>query len=79
MTKEERLQNFKDIINAVFRAENDVLKVEDVKDGKGWQQILQETKGADSKTKSGIADEYVEAIAKQIIDNGYLKFEGDKF
>lgn len=79
MTKEERLQNWKDIINGVFRAESDINAIEDVRDGKSWHDLLMETKGADSETRDRIADEYVEAIAKQIMDKGYLRFENDKF
>lgn len=79
MTKEERLQNWKDIINGVFRAESDINAIEDVKDGKNWNQLLMEAKVADAETREKIADEYVEAIAKQIMENRYMWFENDKF
>lgn len=79
MTKEERLQNWKDIINGVFRAESDINAIEDVKDGKNWNQLLMEAKVADAETRDRVADEYVEAIAKQIMENRYMWFENDKF
>lgn len=79
MTKEERLQNWKDIINGVFRAESDINAIEDVRDGKNWNQLLMEAKVADAETKDRVADEYVEAIAKQIMENRYMWFANDNF
>lgn len=79
MTKEERLQNWKDIINGVFRAESDINAIEDVRDGKNWNQLLMEAKVADAETRDRVADEYVEAIAKQIMENRYMWFANDNF
>lgn len=79
MTKEERLQNWKDIINGVFRAESDINAIEDVRDGKNWNQLLMEAKVADTETRDRVADEYVEAIAKQIMENRYMWFANDNF
>lgn len=77
MTKEERLLVWKDIINGVFRAEHDVDNIENIRDGKNWVALLREAKVADEETRNKVADEYVEAIANQIMDCGYLRFEGD--
>lgn len=79
MTKEERLLVWKDIINGVYRAEHDVNAIEDVRDGKNWHQLLIEAKGADTETRDKVADEYVEAIAKRIMETGYLRFECDEW
>ena len=81
MNKEERLQNIKDIINVVFRAEhevNDGVMESGEHKGLSWQQVFQNT--SESKdVRDKTADEYVETIACRIMENGYLRFESDNF
>jgi hypothetical protein len=58
---QEDLDKMKDTVYVVFRAE-DTIKGD-------WVEKLNETKDADSKTKNRIADEYVTAIATEILEH----------
>lgn len=64
MTKEEYIRHLCDVVNAVFRAEEAV-------SGK-WLPILQSTKDATKEERSRIAQEYVHAIAEEMIE-GYIR------
>lgn len=58
---QEDLDKMKDTVYVVFRAE-DTIKGD-------WVEKLNETKDADSETKNRIADEYVTAIATEILEH----------
>lgn len=58
---QEDLEKFKDTVYIVFRAE-DTIKGD-------WIEKLNETKDADSETKERIADEFVTAIATEILEH----------
>ena len=58
---QEDLEKMKDTVYIVFRAE-DTIKGD-------WVEKLNETKDADSETKKRIADEYVTAIATEILEH----------
>lgn len=67
MTREQQIQHWADIARAVFRAE-DSIKDE-------WFPRLQATKDAPKAARERIADEYLAAIATEIIDHSGWTFE----
>lgn len=60
MDKKKQIEHWKLIIYTVFRAE-DAIKEK-------WLKQLEETKSADNETKEKVADEYVTAIAMEILE-----------
>lgn len=56
-----------DIAAAVFKAEDEI--------SKDWFPKLRATKDATKEERARIADEYLRAIATEIIDNGGWEFE----
>ena len=67
MTKEEQILHWMDIAAAVFRAEDEI--------SKEWFPKLRATKDAPKEERARIADEYLRAIASEIIENGGWTFE----
>lgn len=63
----ELVARWKDIASAVFKAEDEI-KAE-------WFPRL---KQATKENAAEVADAYLEAIAKEIIDNSNLKFEDEE-
>lgn len=63
----ELISRWKDIASAVFKAEDEI-KAE-------WFPRL---KQATKENAAEVADAYLEAIAKEIIDNSNLKFENEE-
>ena len=70
------MEKIKDLIRCVFQAEHDINEgviEEGEHKGLSWQQVLQSTKGESDKVRDKIADEYVETLAKYIVENGWIK------
>lgn len=65
--RKELIERWKDIASAVFKAEDEI-KAE-------WFPRL---KQATKENAAEVADAYLEAIAKEIIDNSNLKFEDEE-
>lgn len=65
--RKELIERWKTIANAVFWAENNIIA--------DWRPRLEHAK---KDNASEVADAYLEAIAKEIIDNCQLKFEDDR-
>lgn len=65
--RKELIERWKTIASAVFRAEDEI-KAE-------WFPRLKQTK---KENAAEVADAYLEAIAKEIIDNSDLKFEDEE-
>lgn len=64
--RKELIERWKTIASAVFKAEDEI-KTE-------WFSRLRQAK---KENAAEVADAYLEAIAKEIIDNSYLKFEDE--
>lgn len=60
MTNKELIERWKTIASAVFWAENNIIA--------DWRPRLEQANKENSKE---VADAYLEAIAKEIIDNSY--------
>lgn len=69
MTREQQIAHWAPIVNTVFRAENNIKNE--------WFPRLQAAKHLDGPQKEALADEYVRAIAAEIIDHCGMAFEGD--
>lgn len=69
MTREQQIAHWAPIVSTVFRAEDNI-KAE-------WLPRLQEAKNLDESLKEALADEYVRAVAAEIIDHCGMAFEGD--
>ncbi len=69
MTREQQIAHWAAIVSTVFRAEDNI-KAE-------WLPRLQEAKNLDELLKEALADEYVRAVAAEIVDHGCMAFEGD--
>ena len=65
--RKELIDRWKDIARAVFKAEDEI-KAE-------WFPRL---KQATKENAAEVADAYLTAIAEEIIDNSYLKFEDEE-
>lgn len=63
----ELISRWKQIASAVFWAENNIIA--------NWRPRLEQ---ANKENASDVADAYLEAIAKEIIDNAQLKFEDEE-
>lgn len=59
MTRQEAIDHWKDIVLAVFRAED---KMYDV-----WQPQLREARHMSKEERAHIADRYLEAVATEIV------------
>lgn len=64
--RKELISRWKLIASAVFWAENNIIT--------DWRPRLEQ---ANKENASDVADAYLEAIAKEIIDNAQLKFEDE--
>lgn len=65
--RKELIARWKQIASAVFWAENNIIA--------NWRPRLESATKENSKE---MADAYLEAIAKEIIDNSNLKFEDEE-
>lgn len=65
--RKELISRWKQIASAVFWAENNIIA--------NWRPRLEQAR---EDNASEVADAYLEAIAKEIIDNAQLKFEDDR-
>lgn len=63
----ELIARWKQIASAVFWAENNIIA--------NWRPRLEQAR---EDNASEVADAYLEAIAKEIIDNAQLKFEDEE-
>ena len=71
MTKEEQIRHWMDIAAAVFKAEDAI--------SKDWFPRLRAAKkDMPSDERRQLADNYLRAIATEIIENGGLTFEDEK-
>lgn len=66
MERETLIKRWKQIASAVFWAENRIIA--------DWRPRLESAK---KENASEVADAYLEAIAKEIIDNCQIKFEDE--
>lgn len=64
--RKELISRWKLIASAVFWAENNIIA--------NWRPRLEHAK---KENAAEVADAYLEAIAKEIIDNAQLKFEDE--
>ena len=69
MTREQQIDHWAMIVSTVYRAEDNI-KAE-------WLPRLQEAKNLDEPLKEALADEYVRAIAAEIIDHCGMAFVED--
>lgn len=67
MERETLIKRWKMIASAVFKAENNIIDE--------WRPRLEQAKKENAEE---VADAYLEAIAKEIIDNCQLKFEDEE-
>lgn len=65
--RKELIERWKQIASAVFWAENNIIA--------DWRPRLESATKENSKE---VADAYLEAIAKEIIDNSNMKFEDEE-
>lgn len=65
--RETMILHWMDIAAAVFKAEDEI--------SDEWFPKLRATKDATKEEKAKIADEYLRAIATEILDNGGWEFE----
>lgn len=70
LTKEEQIEHWMDIAAAVFRAEDEILKV-------WFPRLRAAKKDMPSDERRQLADNYLRAIATEIIENGGWTFEED--
>lgn len=68
-SKEQMILHWMDIAAAVFRAEDEI--------SKEWFPKLRKAKDMDSDWRRKLADEYLRAIATEIIENSGFTFEED--
>lgn len=66
MEQETLIKRWKLIASAVFKAENNIIN--------DWRPRLEQAR---KENASEVADAYLEAIAKEIIDNAQMKFEDE--
>lgn len=69
MTKEQMINHWADIAAAVFKAEDEI--------SKEWFPKLRKAKDLPSDERRKLADNYLRAIATEIIENGGWTFEED--
>ncbi len=67
MTKEQQILHWMDIAAAVFKAEDEI--------SKEWFPKLRKAKDLPSDERRQLADDYLRAIATEIIENGGWTFE----
>ena len=65
--RKELIKRWKTIASAVFWAENNIIA--------NWRPRLEHAK---KENAAEVADAYLEAIAKEIIDNSNMKFEDEE-
>lgn len=69
------MEKIKDLIRCVFQAEHDINEgviKEGAHKGLSWQQVIQSTKGESKDVRDKIVEEYVETLAKYIVENGWI-------
>ena len=69
LTKEEQIRHWMDIAAAVFKAEDEI--------SKEWFPKLRKAKNLPSDERRQLADDYLRAIATEIIENGGWTFKED--
>lgn len=70
MTKEEQIIHWMDIARAVFMAEDEI--------SKEWFPKLRKAKDLPSDERRQLADDYLRAIATEIVENSGMTFEDEK-
>ena len=71
MNKEQMIEHWMDIARAVFRAEDEI--------SKDWFPRLRAAKkDMPSDKRRQLADDYLRAIATEILENGGMAFEDEK-
>lgn len=69
MTKEQMINHWADIAAAVFKAEDEI--------SKEWFPKLRKAKELPGDERRQLADDYLRAIATEIIENGGWTFDED--
>lgn len=71
LTKEEQIEHWMDIVAAVFKAEDAI--------SKDWFPKLRAAKkDMPSDERRQLAEDYLRAIATEILENGGMAFEDEK-
>ena len=70
MNKKQMICHWMDIAAAVFRAEDEI--------SKDWFPRLRAAKELPSDERRQLADDYLRAIATEILENGGMAFEDEK-
>ena len=71
LTKEQQILHWMDIAAAVFRAEDEISK-------EWFPRLRAAKKDMPSDERRQLADNYLRAIATEIIENGGMAFEDEK-
>ena len=71
MNKEQQILHWMDIAAAVFRAEDEISK-------EWFPKLRAAKKDMPSDERRQLADDYLRAIATEIIENGGMAFEDEK-
>ena len=71
LTKEEQIEHWMDIAAAVFKAEDEISDV-------WFTKLRAAKKDMPSDERRQLADDYLRAIATEILENGGMAFEDEK-
>lgn len=71
LTKEEQIEHWMDIVAAVFKAEDEISDV-------WFPKLRAAKKDMPSDERRRLAEDYLRAIATEIIENGGMAFEDEK-
>lgn len=71
LTKEEQIEHWMDIAAAVFKAEDEISDV-------WFPKLRAAKKDMPSDERRQLADNYLRAIATEILENGGMAFEDEK-
>ena len=71
LTKEEQIEHWMDIAAAVFKAEDEISK-------EWFPRLRAAKKDMPSDERRQLAEDYLRAIATEILENGGMAFEDEK-
>ena len=71
LTKEEQIEHWMDIVAAVFKAEDEISDV-------WFPKLRTAKKDMPSDERRQLAEDYLRAIATEILENGGMAFEDEK-
>lgn len=70
------MEKIKDLIRCVFQAEHDINERvirDSAHKGMKWRDVFKQAKeSTDNNFREYVAEEYVEALAKYIVENGWI-------